>query len=446
MKMTRRFYPKAGLDDFLGLEMWLEEKAREGWLLDKIGGGLGWRFRQELPAKKVTYSVVCDPQADALDPKPSEEQMIFRDFCAHAGWILAGTIGEIHVFYSLEKDPTPIETEPAIQLENIHRTVKKNSLIGGRWNLITSLALLALFLVSTQTNPIGVCSSPLQLFCGACWLVSGLFLLTEAVSYRLWYRRARERAETGLPLPPREKQYFTRLYSCLSLVLLAVGAVLLYQAGMVEYMLLILLGFAALGVVCWQMTAEMRREGVPAKTNKRVSAGAGLALGLVLISTIVLVTAADRQRDPAPILPEEGSYAENLDPAALPLSLGDLLGEGQSDPEGSLTWQGTILLSQEEIRQTQLRERLDYRVIRVKFPPLSGPCRRQMLGEHVDGAAYREDNPAPWQAEAAYRLWTGDQPENTYLLFWEDVLVELTASWSLTPRQMEQVGEAFGAE
>ena len=50
------------------------------------------------------------------------------------------------------------------------------------------------------------------------------------------------------------------------------------------------------------------------------------------------------------------------------------------------------------------------------------------------------------QAEAAYRLWTGDQPENTYLLFWEDVLVELTASWSLTPRQMEQVGEAFGAE
>ena len=143
--------------------------------------------------------MVCDPQADALDPKPSEEQMIFRDFCAHAGGILAGTIGEIHVFYSLEKDPTPIETEPAIQLENIHRTVKKNSLIGGRWNLITSLALLALFLVSTQTNPIGVCSSPLQLFCGACWLVSGLFLLTEAVSYRLWYRRARERAEAGLP-------------------------------------------------------------------------------------------------------------------------------------------------------------------------------------------------------------------------------------------------------
>ena len=41
MKMTRRFYPKAGLDDFLGLEVWLEEKAQEGWLLDMIGGGLG---------------------------------------------------------------------------------------------------------------------------------------------------------------------------------------------------------------------------------------------------------------------------------------------------------------------------------------------------------------------------------------------------------------------
>ena len=30
---------------------------------------------------------------------------------------------------------------------------------------------------------------------------------------------------------------------------------------MVEYMLLILLGFGALGVVCWQMTAGMRRKG-----------------------------------------------------------------------------------------------------------------------------------------------------------------------------------------
>lgn len=446
MKMTRRFYPPASLDDFLGLEVWLEEKAQEGWLLDKIGGGLGWRFRRELPPKKVTYSVVCDPRADTFDPEPSEEQLIFWDFCAHAGWTLAGTIGEIHVFYSLEKDPTPIETEPAIQLENIHRTMKKNSLIGGRWNLIVSLAFLSLFLVSTQTNPIGVCGNPLQLFCGACWLVTGLFLLAEAVNYGFWYRRARERVEVGQPLPPREKKYLIRLYSCVSLVLLAVGAVLLYQAGMVEYMLLILLGFGALGVVCWQMTAGMRREGVPAKANKRITFWGGLVLGLVLISTIVLVTAADRQLDPAPILPEEGSYSENLDPAVFPLALGDLLGEGQSDPEGSLTRQGTILLSQEEVRQTQLGERLYYRVIRVKFPPLSTPCRRQMLRQHVDGAAYQEEDPAPWQAEEAYRLSMGGQPENTYLLFWEDVLVELTASWSLTPRQMEQVGEAFGTE
>ena len=164
MKMTRRFYPKADLDDFLGLEVWLEEKAREGWLLDKIGGGLGWRFRRELPPKEVTYSVVCFPQADLLDPEPGEEQLMFRDFCEHAGWKLAGTMGELHVFYSQEKDPVPIETEPAIELENIHRTMGKNSLISNRWNLMVSIALLALFLAATQTNPIGVCGDPLQLF------------------------------------------------------------------------------------------------------------------------------------------------------------------------------------------------------------------------------------------------------------------------------------------
>ena len=443
MKKTRRFYPKASLDDFPGLETWLEEKAQEGWLLDQIGGGLGWRFRREELRKKVTYSVVCYPKASALDPEPSQEQLTFQDFCAHAGWTLAGTMGEIHVFYSQEDAPTPIETEPTLELENIRQTMEKKPWFRRRWSLVADLVLLGLFLAGIQTNPIGIFGDPLWLFVGACYLVAVLFQLTDAVSDRRWYRQAKGRAERGENLPPRGKRTYTRLYACVSVVILAVGAVLFYQAGLIQFVLLTGLGFVALVVVLYQMMASMKREKTPARRTETVTCVAGVVLGLVLLSTIVLVTAADRQRDPAPSLPEEGTYLENLDPAQLPLTLGDLGAGSGGGATNSLTRQGTVLLSTEEICQAGDGYRLEYTVLQVKFPLLTTPCRRQMLRDHPEGAAYCAEDPGPWQAEEAYRLWSQDQPENTYLLFWDGLIVELTTDWALTPQQMETVGQRF---
>lgn len=226
-------------------------------------------------------------------------------------------------------------------------------------------------------------------------------------------------------------------------MILAVGAVLLYQAGLIQFVLLTGLGFAALGVILYQMTADMKREHSPASRTKRVTFGAGLVLALVLIGTITLVAAADRQRDPVPILPEEGTYSENLDAEQLPLTLGDLGAASGGGTANRLTRQGTVLLSTEEVRQTGDGHTLEYTVVQVKFPPLSTPCRRQMLRDHLEGAVYRAEDPGPWQAEEAYRLWSQDQPENTYLLFWNGLILEVTTDWALTPQQMETVGQRF---
>lgn len=51
--------------------------------------------------------------------------------------------------------------------------------------------------------------------------------------------------------------------------------------------------------------------------------------------------------------------------------------------------------------------------------------------------------PGHGQAEEAYRLWSQDQPENTYLLFWDGLILEMTTDWALTPQQMETVGQRF---
>lgn len=140
-------------------------------------------------------------------------------------------MGEIHVFYSQEDAPTPIETEPTLELENIRQTMEKNPWFRRQWSLVADLVLLGLFLAGIQTNPIGICGDPLWLFVGACYLVAVLFQLTDAVSDRRWYRQAKGRAERGENLPPRGKRTYTRLYACVSVVILAVGQCCFIRRG-----------------------------------------------------------------------------------------------------------------------------------------------------------------------------------------------------------------------
>ena len=54
---------------------------------------------------------------------------------------------------------------------------------------------------------------------------------------------------------------------------------------------------------------------------------------------------------------------------------------------------------------------------------------------------YRPEDPAPWGAQAAYRLWRDGEAYNRWLLCWEDRIVELDADWALTEQQQEIAAE-----
>ena len=112
--------------DRTGIKRILEDQAQKGWLLDKITN-YAWRFRRVEP-QKVHYAVTYFPKASAYDPGPSEQQRELYDFCAHSGWVLAGTTAQMQVFYNMAENPVPIETDPWMELENIHRSAKKNYL------------------------------------------------------------------------------------------------------------------------------------------------------------------------------------------------------------------------------------------------------------------------------------------------------------------------------
>ena len=93
--------------------------------------------------------------ASAFDPEPTEGELEFRDFCARTGWQLACSSAQMQVFYNEGPDPLPIETDPALELETIHRAAKRSYLPAYFVLLLMDLLFCASLLFVLTSDPIG---------------------------------------------------------------------------------------------------------------------------------------------------------------------------------------------------------------------------------------------------------------------------------------------------
>lgn len=429
MKETKWFYPKGDTDNAVETEAWLARQAEQGWLLEEIGM-FRWRFRR-IPPRKLTFSVALFPGASPLDPEPGQAQQEFQDFCAQGGWTLAASFGPLHYFYTDQPDPVPIETEPMVELAQVHQTKWRNGLKSTLVMVVLDVLLVGMFVATAVRDPIGVFSTPLRLFTGLCWLMATLFLAEELVSYGLWYRRARLAAERGEPLPPQGEGRLKRLYGCIGLLLLVLGVVVLWQAGQGTLLVLLLLGYAGVGVILWQLSKALKREKRAAKENRRLTTVSGAVLTAVLLMAVLLVTAQKGG-------PEAALGLEEKEDITRPPVVQQLLAQRGEGFRGTLFQESTFLLAKTEgAEEGPQGEELSYTVIQVKAPVLYGPCLNQLRGQYEDRPGhyvYRQTDPAPWGASAAWRLWAAGEAQDTWLLCWEDTLVELTADPALTGR------------
>ena len=169
--------------------------AERGWLLEKIGA-FTWRYRRIQP-KKLAFSVCYFPQASMYAPQPSDGQNMFYDLCAHTGWTLAASSGQMQVFYNERENPVPIDTDPALEVEAVHQSAKKGylvsqALLGGAAVLNIIVTLFRLY-----TDPIRALASPFALFLMVCWPALALVIAFDTGNYFLWRRRALASAEQG---------------------------------------------------------------------------------------------------------------------------------------------------------------------------------------------------------------------------------------------------------
>lgn len=462
MKTIKRRVETFSFFDCQGISNHLEKMAAKGWMLQRITN-FYWEYRAIEP-KPLTFGVTYFPKASEFDPEPSPEQESFREFCAHTGWQLACSSAQMEIFYNENETPTPIQTEPMLEVETIHAAAKKNFIPSYCLLLVIALMNEGIFLSNFMRDPIGQLASPSQLFTVCCFIILFLLTVTELTCYFIWHHKAKTMAEQRTFLKPVSTAKFQRA---------VLGVILL--AGLYWVLGFILRGDKLrrwIGIIfCFYMPGMfllvngikgfLKKKKAEASVNRIATFAVAFLfafgfVGAVTIGTLKLSSMGFFREDTQTYEYKGKTFTVYNDP--LPLTVEDLTRREYPHSSKAMRGESSLLLSDYTCTQRPIVGAPDdpevpylrYRLVEVKMPILYRLCQDHLLTQEKyyleEGWEYRSTDPTPWGADRAYQLYepfVEDTP--TYLLCYKRTLAELQLDRPPTAQQMKTVGEKLGS-
>ena len=460
MRNKKRRIEPLSFYDHTGISSHLEKMAAKGWMLEKIVN-TGWVYRRIEP-KNVRFSVSYYPKASEFDPEPSEEQKMFHDFCAYTGWQLACTSAQLQIFYNEQENPTPIETEPELELQAIHASAKKSFIPSCIMMLVVACMQGALWISNLLGDPLDLLSNPTELFVGFIWLLLGILCGTELICYFRWHAKAKVLAEHGEFLKAPSTSGLKKI-----VLGIAVGGAVFWIINYIicgdklQRTIAILMGIymPALFAIVNGMKEFLKRKKASRGVNRTVMVITSFAVSFGMMGVITFGTLyasshglfADK---------DEETYEHNgrtwvLHQDELPLVVEDLL---EVDYDGYVKERRgnmSLILGQLDMRQYPRYDednykhipRLEYFMTIVRIPALYDMCKERVIYDrenlrYMSPQEYRMEDATPWRANEAYRLYDLEYgAENFYLLCYNNLIVEIHFDWEPTVEQMEIVGK-----
>lgn len=435
MRDVKRRMENYSFYDRSGIAAHLEAMAAKGWQLERMSN-LTWTYRRAQP-QKLHYAVTYYPSGSAFDPEPNSELEEFYELCEHEGWEYVTGFAEMQIFENSRGNPTPLETDPAIELETIHKSAKRR-LLTPYWILFAICVVFAfLGLGKLFTDPVYALSGLYSVPAGVCSALCAAALAVELVGYYRWRSRAREAAAHGESVETKSPRRALRVLLILALVALAVMLLCMFIVGdsYMRFTICVILGVYIIGSAIMRASTKLVKRRGSSKTKTMV-----LSVALVFAVCFALYSAA------APTANDLGEefYSAEEDYVNSMLTLAALVGHETPGYMPSWSKRESVLLAQRSVRDwhresyyTDSSENmgdLEYTTTYVKLPALYGFCERTASrgGESVD--------PEPWGALRAYSMG-GD----AYTLCYDGRIVEISLPFTPTDEQMAIVDEKLGA-
>lgn len=450
------------LYDYDGIRESLERLSEQGWVIDRIGS-LFWHYRRTEP-KRRHVAVAYFPKASASDPGPSEGQYDFQQLCEDAGWELKAQWAQMQIFYSEEEAPIPIDTDPVQQLDTVHRSMRK-SFLPSQW----LLAALAVFQLVHHARMFR--NDPVEVLSGSAWMLFLFWLvllgveLAELGSYYRWRRRASAAAERGEWTKSLHMGKLRQALLWTMLALLSVTALTTYggkDMGTLFIMAGYLCGMFAVMYLVFSFRDALKGLRVSAMGNRIATLALSMVLSFALVGLVIAATfwGLDGHwlgRAPAETYEYRG-HTFDVYHDELPLTVQDLADVDYDRWSTRLETERSLLATHMEATQRGwVGDRRDlpelaYEIVTVRFSPFYGVCRDGLLRKverynHKDFPdiwdMYQPCDPAPWGAEEAFRLYTGGEERNQFLLCRGDrmAVLDLPYGWEVTDEIMAAAGE-----
>ena len=373
----------------------------------------------------------------------------------------------MQIFYNEEENPCPIETDALLQLENIHKTMKKS--LFPAYILLLLCCVFQIFLISEslRRDPIELLSNSSSLFSGMCLILCAVLCVKSLGEYTIWHRRAVRRArETGTFLPIHSHRCFDR-----GIFFLVLGGGFLWLLSMLRDGLEL---FAAFGIGYAGILIFLVNAVINILKRKKVSSGLNRTLTIIFCLVIAFLMQAVFVRI---VLSMDidwqftGRFANTYEYNGetflafheyLPLTIEDLTREEYEDYIYQHTERSSFLCSQLEAGQHPQGYRRDgvelyYRITFVRLPFLYDFCQKEIIKSYelhepiLEPGEKKEESvefwrhleavdPKIWKADKAYRLYLGEEGLQQYLVYYADHLVEIRFGWEPKEEQLEIAG------
>ena len=439
--------------DTAAVQRHLEEMAAKGWMIRKLGMYLCQYERIE--PQQLHFAVVCLPKVSPYDPVPAPGQQLLEEYATADGWKLEAQQDAMLLFSNDRPDPVPMETDPAVQAEGLVRLAKKRILSGSLSTILLAVLQLVMQLSALRRRPAEYLADPAETGLLLLWVVILLEGALALIRTLRWIGRAKAAAAQG-QLPPSESSRTVLLSTVFNLSVLA-AVVLLLGIAMGKTGLaavVVMLGVAWLISLC---SREMRELHFSKGLN--ITLTGVLSVFLMAVSTVFLIMALEKFTETTgETYTSSTGWTFSVYHDEMPLYVQEL----EDVPDVKWSTQAdrsrTPLLERTEYDQRPLSDDpslpdLSYTVTRVKVHALYEPLKRALIRSESDDVRrgvtfpnhYERIDAAPWGALDAYQLYWGDGLIDQYLLFYENVAVEITMPLSPTPEQMALVGQKLGA-
>ena len=431
-------------DDGEAVARHLEKMAANGWLLDGVDNW-NYHFRRSEPVK-VKYAVTYFPEASIFDPGLMEEQETYAGYCAAAGWELAGAYGPVQYFRTDRENPTPIETDEAIRLDAVRRTMRKTFVLSYAILLLIPAVWTPLGLDMLHHDPIGLFSSPANLATLAMMAGIALFSGGMLLDHLLWILRSkRSIARGGGCVKPHTRARLWANGAMLALCAVVLTVYLLQRGSRQAVFVMTTVTYLGTMLLArWIMKILKRR----CASRGSVIAGylcfgiaaavlVGIGSAILLPRLVKPFSAREEAERYTYSEPDGGRITWPVYHDALPIALEDLGFTVTADDHCSYEAdeQRTPLAFKGDYKQQVLNpdsplDDLRYQVFRTSWPWLLERGWEKLTGDKDDAVFPMEEiDPALWGALEAYQKADMEK----YYFRWPDMAVYVSF-----PREIEQ--------